>query len=186
MPDLKKKNFYDEDYFKGKTRQSPPHTRELIYPVASRTATFLCFRCSPERVLDIGCAKGYLVEAFRSQGVRSVVVVDISMYAVSESEDEIRGRLIVADVQAGLPLYSATCDLVTALDLFEHLTDPRPVLREMRRGLSGTGMAHLQICPPRPPNPLRGATPINVPPLGYLKQEIDQEGFAWQRIYEAE
>src|SRR2546426_8569774 len=90
MPDLKKKNFYDEDYFKGKTRQSPPHTRELIYPVASRTATFLCFRCSPERVLDIGCAKGYLVEAFRSQGVRSVVGVDISMYEIGEHTSELQ------------------------------------------------------------------------------------------------
>ena len=126
------------------------------------------------------------MEAFRSQGVRSVVGVDISMYAVSESEDEIRGRLIVADVQAGLPLYSATCDLVTALDLFEHLTDPRPVLKEIWRVLTDTGMAYLKICHPRHPNALRDPTHINVRPLSYWKQKFEQEGFAWQRIYEAE
>src|SRR5438445_10743725 len=99
------------------------------------------------------------------------------MYAVSESEDEIRGRLIVADVQAGLPLYSATCDLVTALDLFEHLTDPRPVLKEIRRGITDIGMAYLKICHPRPPNHLRDPTHINFRPLRSWTQKSQQEEF---------
>src|SRR3989449_5027153 len=104
------------------------------------------------------------------------------MYAVSESEDEIRGRLIVADVQAGLPLYSATCDLVTALDLFEHLTDPRPVLKEIRRGLTDTGMGDLKICHPRHPKAPPDPTHINVRAPSYWKQEVEPEGVARQRI----
>jgi SAM-dependent methyltransferase len=186
MRESKNKIFYDEDYFEGRTRQSPPHTRELIYPLAERTAQFLCRRCQPVRILDIGCAKGYLVEAFQSQGVGSVIGVDISRYAVLESEDKIRGRLIVADVQAGLPLHAASVDLVTALDLFEHVADPRPVLQEIRRVLTDAGIAYLKICHPCHPNALRDPTHINVQPLTYWKQNFERQRFSWQRIYEAE
>lgn len=186
MSDREAKCFYDRDYFEGKTRQSPPHTRGLIYPLAERTAQFLCRRCTPERILDIGCAKGYLVEAFQAQGIRAVWGVDVSLYAVSANEGDARRRLMVADVQAGLPLCSASCDLVTALDLFEHMADPGPVLQEIRRVLTDTGMAYLKICHPRHPNAFRDPSHINVQPLAYWKQAFRQEGFAWQRVYESE
>src|SRR2546428_7047596 len=108
------------------------------------------------------------------------------MYAVSESEDEIRGRLIVADVQAGLPLYSATCNLVTALDLFEHLTDPRPVLKEIRRGFTDTGMGYLKICYSPHPKAPRAPTHINFRPPSYWEQKIEQGEVASPRGYETQ
>jgi SAM-dependent methyltransferase len=186
MPDVEGKRFYDRDYFEGKTRQSPPHTRGLIYPLAERTAKFLYRRYKPLRILDIGCAKGYLVEAFQAQGVRAVWGVDVSLYAVSENDGGARRRLMVADVQAGLPLRSMSCDLVTALDLFEHLAAPKPVLREIRRVLTDTGRAYLKICHPRHPNAFRDPSHINVQPLAYWKRTFRQEGFVWQRVYESE
>jgi len=186
MPEVEANRFYDRDYFEGKTRQSPPHTRGLIYPLAERTAKFLYRRYKPLRILDIGCAKGYLVEAFQAQGVRAVWGVDVSLYAVSENDGDARRRLMVADVQGGLPLRSKSYDLVTALDLFEHLPAPRPVLREIRRVLTDTGMAYLKICHPRHPNAFRDPSHINVQPLAYWKRAFRQEGFAWQRVYESE
>ncbi len=186
MPAADKHMFYDRDYFEGKTRQSPPHTRGWIYPLAERTARFLCRRCKPARILDIGCAKGYLVEAFQAQGVHTVWGVDISLYAVSANDGDAQRRLMVADVQAGLPLRSAFCDLVTALDLFEHLADPKPVLKEIRRVLIDTGRAYLKICHPRHPNAHRDPSHVNVQSLAYWKQAFRQEGFVWRRVYESE
>jgi len=178
--------FYDRDYFEGRTRQSPPHTRELIYPLAVRTAGYLCRRCQPPRVLDIGCAKGFLVEAFRAQGVEAAFGVDISLYAVSEGEAATRGRLMVADVQAGIPLRSGSCDLVSGLDLFEHLEDPGAALQEIRRVLSDAGVAYLKICHPRHPNARRDPSHVNVQPLSYWRRQFRQAGFAWERLYESE
>ncbi len=63
MPEFMPRVIDDRDYIEGKTRQSPPHTRDLIYPLAKRAAAFLHRRCKPKRVCDIGGAKGYLVEA---------------------------------------------------------------------------------------------------------------------------
>ncbi len=180
------KKFYDQDYFEGIARQSPPHTRGLIYPMAERTAKFLCRRFMPTRILDIGCAKGFLVEAFQAEGIRGVWGVDVSLYAVSENAGEAQRRLMVADAQAGLPVRSEAFDLVTALDLFEHLSDPKPVLQEIRRVLTDTGRAYLKICHPRHPNALRDPSHVNVQPMGYWKQAFRQERFAWRRVYESE
>ena len=72
MVEAKERAFYDEDYYAGRTRNSLPHTREVVAPLSRRTARFLCHRCRPQRTLDIGCAMGFLVEALRAQGVREL------------------------------------------------------------------------------------------------------------------
>ncbi len=186
MPEGMGRDFYDRDYFEARTRQSVPHTHDIIYPLAERTAKFLCRRLDPRRVLDIGCAKGFLVQAFRAQGVPSVFGTDISFYAVSSGGAEVRGRLMVADVQAGIPLQSASCDLITALDLFEHLPDPEPALCEISRVLRSDGEAYLKICHPRHPNVHRDPSHVNVQPLGYWRRAFRRAGFEWERLYEAE
>jgi glycosyltransferase involved in cell wall biosynthesis len=177
---------YGADYFEGRTRQSPPHSRELIYPLAQRTATFLARRLSPRRAVDVGCAKGFLVEALRAAGIGSTVGVDISHYAVSRQEAGAAGRLVVADAGAALPLRAASCDLVVSLDLFEHLPDPRPVLAEMRRILAGGGTAYLKICHPRHPNAHRDPTHVNVQPLRYWRRVFREAGFRARRVYETD
>ncbi len=91
--------FYDHDYFEGRTRQSPPHTRALIYPIAVRTARFLCRPRKPWRVVDIGCAKGYLLAAFNEEGVSLVIGLDISLYALAHSDEAARGRVLLADLE---------------------------------------------------------------------------------------
>lgn len=186
MTDANSSAFYDRDYFEGRTRQSPPHTRDRIYPLAARTAAFLVRRWAPARLLDLGCAKGYLVEALREQGVRAVFGLDVSRYAVSNSAAAVRGRLIVADVGEGIPVQEASCDMVTALDLFEHVKDPLPLLGEIRRVLTGSGVAYLKICHPRHPNATRDPSHVNVQPLRYWRRVFAQAGFEAQRVYETD
>lgn len=178
--------FYNEEYFEGKSRQSPPHTRDLIYPMAERTARFLCRDSAPSRVLDIGCAKGYMVEAFRAHGVAQAVGLDVSLYAVSHAEHAVRGRLLVGNLLEGLPLAAGTCDVVTAMDLFEHLTDPIPALQEIGRVLRRGGRAYVKICHPSHPNATRDPSHVNVQPLSYWIATFRQVGFSWVRVYESD
>ncbi|MGQ0812044.1 MAG: class I SAM-dependent methyltransferase [Nitrospiraceae bacterium] len=178
--------FYDREYFEGRTRWSPPHQRELIYPLAERTARFLCRDGAPSHVLDLGCAKGYLIEAFQAQGVAHVLGLDVSLYAASHTERSARGRVLVGNVQAELPLRSATFDLVTALDLFEHLERPLPILKEIQRVLTAQGKVYLKICHPRHPNATRDPTHINVQPRSYWTGLFQRAGFRWRRVYESD
>jgi len=186
VPEPRGRDFYDRDYFEGRTRQSLPHVREVIYPLAERTARLLWRRWRPTRVLDLGCAKGFLVQAFRAQGAASAFGADISLYAVSQGEAAVRGRLLVADMQVGIPVRSASCNLVTALDVFEHLPDPDPALREIRRVLRDDGRAYLKICHPSHPNAQRDPSHVNVQPLAYWRRTFRRAGFTSRRLYEAE
>jgi SAM-dependent methyltransferase len=178
--------FYNEEYFEGKSRRSPPHSRSLIYPMAERTARFLCRHSTPSRVLDVGCAKGYLVEAFHAQGVAQALGLDVSPYAISQAEPAMRGRLLVGNLGEGLPLATGTCDVITAMDLFEHLADPVPALQEIGRVLRIGGRVYLKICHPLHPNATRDSSHVNVQPLGYWTAIFRQAGFSWARIYETD
>lgn len=177
---------YDREYFEGRTRQSPPHTRELIYPWAMRTGRFLCRHMMASRSLDLGCAKGYLVEALSASGIPHSFGLDASPYAVACAENALRGRLLVGDVVTGLPFRNGSLDLVTALDLFEHLVDPLPLLLDIRRILASHGRAYLKICHPNHPNATRDPTHVNVQPLAYWKGKFRQAGFRFRRCYETE
>lgn len=44
----------------------------------------------PRTVLDVGCAKGFLVEALRDRGV-DAYGLDVSEYAIGQARDDIRG-----------------------------------------------------------------------------------------------
>jgi SAM-dependent methyltransferase len=186
VAEAKGRNFYDQDYFEARSRQSVRHTHDIIYPLAERTARFLCRRLQPRCVMDIGCAKGFLVEAFRAVGVPAVFGADISLYAISEGTAAVRGRIMVADIQTGIPLRSASCDLVTAIDLFEHLPSPEPALCEIGRVLRSNGVAYLKICHPKHPNTHRDPSHVNVQPLRYWRQAFWRAGFQSERLFEAE
>jgi SAM-dependent methyltransferase len=178
--------FYDREYFEGQRRQSPPHTRRLIYPLAERTAKYLCRRKTPDLALDLGCAKGYLVEALQACGVPLVVGMDVSRYALSHCEAPVKGRVLIGDVSVAIPLRSSTCDLITVLDLFEHLADPLPALKEIRRLLTDRGSAYLKICHPRHPNARRDPSHVNVQPSSYWRRLFTQANFEWKRVYETD
>ncbi|MEM6794620.1 MAG: class I SAM-dependent methyltransferase, partial [Acidobacteriota bacterium] len=73
------------------------------------------------RVLDVGCAKGFLLfELERAVPGLEVVGVDVSPYAVAHGKPEIRRRLAVADASA-LPFPDDSFDLVVSLTTVHNL-----------------------------------------------------------------
>jgi SAM-dependent methyltransferase len=177
--------FYDEDYFEGRSRGVPPHSRESIYPVMRRTTGFLQQRLHAQRALDVGCAKGYLVEALNDEGMQAYGT-DISLYAVGKAEAAVAQRLCVSDAAKGLPYRDDSFDLVVSLDLMEHLPEPLPVLCEMRRVLEPAGHLYLKICHPRHPNATLDPTHVNVQPLAYWLDMFRRAGLKPVRIYESD
>lgn len=75
-----------------------------------------------ERVLDFGCAKGYLVKALRILDVKAYGC-DVSAYALQHADAEVRPFLFRADNDLG-EVWSTPWDLVIAKCVLEHLTEP--------------------------------------------------------------
>ncbi|MBV8879349.1 MAG: class I SAM-dependent methyltransferase [Planctomycetaceae bacterium] len=91
---------------------------------------------SGARILDLGCGSGRTARRFESFG--SVVGSDLSWTPLRD--DARAGRRRLASRAERLPFRTGSFDLVTALDLVEHLEDDQPALREMLRVLRPGGV----------------------------------------------
>ena len=86
------------------------------------------------RVLDVGCAGGYLGAILAGRGYR---VTGIDSPGTTGVPDSI--ELLEADLDLGLPPVTGPFDFVICADILEHLRRPALLLREMRPLLAGGG-----------------------------------------------
>ncbi|MSP96941.1 MAG: glycosyltransferase [Betaproteobacteria bacterium] len=84
-----------------------------------------------ERVLDLGCAGGYLSSALTAKGA-AVVAVDMAPL----SEGARVERFVQHDLNQPLALDASSFDHVLALDVIEHLNSPERFLDGLRTALS--------------------------------------------------
>lgn len=91
--------------------------------------------CGTEWILDIGCAKGFLLHDFREllPGLR-VAGIDVSAYALAHAMEDVRPFLQRANATA-LPFADQSFDLVIAINVVHNLPEPlcRCAIREMER-----------------------------------------------------
>jgi SAM-dependent methyltransferase len=121
------------------------------------------------RVLDVGCATGFVVEALRELGLQADGC-DVSRYAVEHATSGARGHVQVGDLLTGLPWPDGSFDLVSALETLEHLP-PEGVagaLAELRRVSAGFVYATI---PSFGPNNPEG-------PDGHLEGKVSPERLA--------
>lgn len=93
------------------------------------------------RILDLGCGSGRAARTFEEFG--TVVGSDLSWEPLKA--DARNGRSRLATRAERLPFRSGSFDLVTALDLVEHLEHDQPALREMLRVLRPGGVLILTV-----------------------------------------
>ena len=93
-----------------------------------------------KRVLDVGCATGYLAQALTARGC-TVSGLEFDAAAAEEARPHLE-KLVVGDVES-LDLAEAfggdAFDVVVFGDVLEHLRDPLAALRNARRVLAAKG-----------------------------------------------
>jgi 2-polyprenyl-3-methyl-5-hydroxy-6-metoxy-1,4-benzoquinol methylase len=122
-------------------------------------------RAAPASVLDVGCGEGVLTHAWAERlGDRRVVGVDLQDDKL-EREWATRQRAnleFLATAGEDLPFADNEFELVAAIEVLEHVPDPRHTLAEMARVAAG----HVLVSVPR--EPLWRA--LNVARGAYLRQ----------------
>jgi methionine biosynthesis protein MetW len=97
------------------------------------------------RVLEIGCAEGYMSAYLREAKGCAVTGVELS----AEAAEVARGRcesVVVGDVEDGaLDALAGGFDVVICADVLEHLRHPGRVLRSLREKLAPTGVALVSL-----------------------------------------
>jgi SAM-dependent methyltransferase len=123
---------YGPDYFDTHGRLGPcvytrqnPHWLKFFGDVADEIVR----RLNPRTVLDVGCAKGFLVECLRDRGVEAYGF-DVSEYAISEVRPDIKPYCWVGSATNGI---SQNYDLITCIEVCEHLpeSDAQDAIRQM-------------------------------------------------------
>lgn len=126
-------DYYDKEYFDGgKGYHTYSHDGNF-----AEHAEDLIRLYRPKSVLDVGCAKGFLVKEFRDRGIPAYGV-DISEYAVRHAPKDIKEFLRVVDItkpvgDIGLP----RVDLVVSSDTLEHV--PEEHLDQVEQFLLASG-----------------------------------------------
>ena len=94
-----------------------------------------------DRILDVGCGKGFLLFDF-TQVVPGVDVygLDISQYAIDHAKEEVRERLRVGHANA-LPYPDRHFDLVYSINTLHNLHYYQEMMREMRAAIEGGRLA---------------------------------------------
>jgi len=84
-------------------------------------------------ILDVGCGDGYLCHVFRKELGQTVVGVDISYERMRFARANFPGVEYIQGRVYDLPIKKRTFDLVTLIEVLEHLENPSQAIAELRR-----------------------------------------------------
>lgn len=116
----KTKHPYNEEYYLTCCGPVPyvrdqPHWESFF----SQISDWIIKEIHPKTVLDVGCAKGFLVEALRDRGV-DAFGLDISEYALSQIREDIKPFCWLKPATEPL---AQDYDLITCIEVLEHLNE---------------------------------------------------------------
>ncbi len=124
---------YGEEYFDGELGYGGYYYDGRWKPVAEEMISHYGL-AKDSFVLEVGCAKGYLMYEFYKLGIKNVYGCDISSYAIAQVPDEIASNFLVMGADS-LGYVDSQFDLVLSIDCINNL-DSKGVdkaIREMMR-----------------------------------------------------
>ena len=139
MPSVGSMNEYaDQEYASG-VYSEYAKSRDLKIATAQPRLATIKQLARGNRLLDVGCATGFFLEAASKQGF-DVRGVEFSTVAISLARPDIRERIFCGDVNTLLAQETEKFDVVTAFDIIEHVQNPVNFVREIREILRPGGV----------------------------------------------
>ena len=158
--------YYNDEHLGGEGDYAweSDHWRGFFQQVADRLVGI----ANPATVLDVGCAKGLLVQALREKGVVATGL-DISPHAVETAHPDVREHLSVASVTEPI---EGRYSLVTCIEVLEHMS-PGPAQQAIDRITDITDRVLFSSSP----SDHREPTHINTKPTAEWAAAFAERGF---------
>lgn len=130
--------FVDDEYERGVYRDYVSARPLKLATARQRLATIAGY--SPgRRLLDVGCAAGFFIEAALEAGY-DAHGIELSPVAIGFATEAVKPRIVQGDVNTLLARDPRQFDVVTAFDIIEHTFDPRAFVADIGRVLAPGGL----------------------------------------------
>jgi len=139
MPSIGAMNQYADDEYSSGAYQEYAKSRDLKIATALPRLAAIKRRAKGKRLLDVGCATGFFMEAAAAEGF-DVRGVEFSTVAIGLARPDIRARIVHGDVNALRTQETEPFDVVTAFDIVEHVQNPADFLRDLHAILRPGGV----------------------------------------------
>jgi SAM-dependent methyltransferase len=161
---------FDESYYSLSYREGTGvayERNEAWLTLFGALADYICTVIAPRRVLDAGCAKGFLVEALREREVEAYGV-DISEYALGQVREDVRPFCWQASLAEPFP---DRYDLIVCIETLEHMPPA-----EAERAIGNIAEHTDDLLFSSSPADFREATHVNVRPAEYWAERFAARG----------
>lgn len=134
---------YDANYFE-QWPYALGYNQKVLGPYMKRRLDIIRSFCPAGRLLDVGCAYGlfmkYAQSAFDTYGI------DISEHAVEKAKEMGNKKVFRIDIERDkLPFKKHFFDVITLLDVLEHLDNPGKSLDKLRPLLKDGGVLVISV-----------------------------------------
>ncbi len=168
---------YDRHYFDTALGPVPYDRRHRQWMEFFETiADHVVAEIKPRRVLDVGCAKGFLVEALRDRGVEAFGI-DLSEYAIGEVRPDIQSYCRVASV---VEPFDEHYDLITCIEVLEHLGE-----EDGRTAIANICRSAEDVLFSSTPDDFKEPTHVNVRPCSWWIERFAEHGFRLDADFDA-
>lgn len=152
LPAREEMRKFAEGEYAGGVYQEYVRARELKYATFRERLALLRTRLPTGRLLDVGCACGYLLDVALEAGY-DAYGIEFATAAAAQAPERVRPRITVGDADSAGRVALGTFDVITAFDILEHLHDPLRFLADLRVVLRRGGL--LMLTTPDSRHPLR-------------------------------
>jgi 2-polyprenyl-3-methyl-5-hydroxy-6-metoxy-1,4-benzoquinol methylase len=136
-------NLFEKTYFKDKKIFGDYENRVKLFKGWKKIIKIVKQQKESGNLLDIGCAYGHLINSARDNF--NVYGMDVSSYAIKKAKEIFELKNIKkGDVQTGIP-FNKKFDVITAIDVIEHLNNPVNGLRNIYSKLKKDGLFIIQL-----------------------------------------
>jgi SAM-dependent methyltransferase len=135
-------DYFEHPYFRERRQDAVAARRRCRLAFDRLGAVVPLERLRGRRMLDVGCDTGALLRA--AAELYGVVPVGVDVASRSVEEARTNGVEAYCCELAAAPGHLSGLDVITAVDLVEHVVDPEGFLREVRDRLAPGGVAYLE------------------------------------------
>src|ERR1019366_8066965 len=167
---------YDEIYYRCHCGHIPYERNDFWLRFFHAIAEQIVRAFRPRRVLDAGCAKGFLVEALWERGVQAYGI-DVSEYAISEVRKDVRAYCRQASLASPI---EGRFDLITCFEVLEHMSEEE-ALAAIRSMTAATDAILFSSTP----TDLTEPTHVNVRPTISWIHAFADSGFGPDLLFDA-